>query len=217
MGPGVLMVQEDDSLVSPRLFHRFPAEKIRRVRFLDSMQTAPDYAEDLSEGRNRSVLGWMEGSCLIIAGNGGVKANPDSSNLFFKCTNLSTIDFSRNFDTSDTVNMFGMFLGCRSLSEIDFSGIDTSEVRDMRFLFQDCASLRTLDLSGFHTANTLKMSSMFAGCINLTELDFSSFDLSNVQEKQYMFTGCPYEKKWEAASAKQAKKKGGIIKRLFHK
>lgn len=216
-GPGVLMVQEDDSLVSPRLFHVFPAEKIRSVKVLDSLLNAPADATDLSESKNRSVLGWMEGNCLILAGNGGVRANADSSHLFFRCRNLTRIDFSGNFDTSDVTSMFCMFSGCSSLSALDLLDFDTSQVTDMRFMFADCTGLRSLDLSRFRTANTRKMSSMFSGCANLTDLNLSGFNLSNVLEKQYMFAGCPGETKWNREVTKQTKKKEGIFTKIFRK
>ena len=60
--------------------------EIIKITFLDTLETAPRDAWDLSEHQDRSVLGWVTGTSdnylLSIAGDGGVIAPQNCSNLF---------------------------------------------------------------------------------------------------------------------------------------
>lgn len=64
-------------------------EKIISVTFLDTLEQMPTDSWDVSEVKNGSVMAWTEekenGCVLYIAGEGGVKANADSSQLFRGC------------------------------------------------------------------------------------------------------------------------------------
>ena len=131
-------------------------------------------------------------------------------------TNLISINFNNNFNTSNVTNMSRMFYGCRSLTSLDLSSFNTSNVTDMSDMFDSCYSLTSLDLnnfntvkatimnymfyncllltsldiSGFNTANVTNMSGMFDSCSSLTNLDLSSFNTSNVTDMSYMFSDC---------------------------
>ncbi|MBR6192842.1 MAG: BspA family leucine-rich repeat surface protein [Treponema sp.] len=116
-----------------------------------------------------------------------IPLNPDSSKLFYYCSNLRTIDFS-GFDTSSVTNMRSMFYECSGLTSLDLSGFDTSSVTDMCLMFSGCYRLTSLDLSSFDTSSVTNMSSMFFYCAFLTSLDLSGFDTSNVTNMSYMFS-----------------------------
>ncbi|MBR6079621.1 MAG: DUF285 domain-containing protein [Treponema sp.] len=115
-----------------------------------------------------------------------IPLNPDSSKLFYYCSNLRTIDFS-GFDTSSVTNMKSMFYECSGLTSLDLSGFDTSSVTDMCLMFSGCYSLTSLDLSSFDTSSVTDMGFMFSSCSRLTSLDLSSFDTSSVTNMSYMF------------------------------
>lgn len=95
-----------------------------------------------------------------------------------------------NFNTSNMINMYGMFDGCSSLTTLDISKFDTSNVLFMDNMFHDCSSLTALDLSNFNTSNVINMDSMFYGCENLTTLNISNFNTSNVIDMESMFNYC---------------------------
>ena len=116
--------------------------------------------------------------------------NADCSYMFPGSSNIISIDFGDNIDTSNVTNMSGMFYSSSFLASLDLSIFDTSNVADMSNMFFNCSSLVLLDLSSFDTSNVADMSSMFAGCSSLVSLDLSSFDTSNVTDMSYMFDGC---------------------------
>ena len=122
--------------------------------------------------------------------------NIDTSNvtkmesMFWGCSNLSSLDLS-SFDTSNITDMSSMFDSCSNLSLLVLSSsFDTSKVTDMSHMFESCTVLSSLDLSRFNTSNVTDMSYMFNDCIALTSLDLSSFKTANVTDMRYMFEGC---------------------------
>ena len=113
----------------------------------------------------------------------------DTSEMFYQCTLLTTLDLS-NLDTSNVTKMYGMFQGCASLTTLDLSNFNTSKVTMMYSMFRGCASLTTLDLSNFNTSNVISMENMFRTMSKLTLLDLSNFDTSKVTNMNYMFAEC---------------------------
>lgn len=116
-------------------------------------------------------------------------AMTDMSYMFFKCSNLTSLDLS-NFNTSAVTDMKSMFDRCSGLTSIDLSGLDTSAVTNMGTMFQSCSGLTSLDLSSFDTSAVTDMSYMFNNCESLTSLDLSSFKTSSVTDMSYMFCNC---------------------------
>ena len=198
----------------------YDREEICSVTFLNSLDDRPQDWWDVSEAGDGSVAAWAEESAkgydLFIAGEGGVKANADSSELFACCINLETIRFGGNFDTSSAKTLDTMFYGCSSLSsvdeetldvsaaeettwlfavcesleEIDLSGWETSRVTDMGYMFYKCDNLKSLDLGGMDTSQVTRMDFMFYDCGSLEELDIGGFDTSAVTNMEFMFRGC---------------------------
>ena len=112
--------------------------------------------------------------------------------MFACCYNIIEIDLS-NFDTSDIVNMSGMFYGCKLLKHI--SGIscwNISNVIDMSYMFFYCESIQIFpDISLWNTSNVEKMNKMFAKCRSLLAApDISKWNVSKVKNMQYMFFLC---------------------------
>ena len=176
---------------------------------------------DVSSEKNGSVMSYLVPNeddttyTLYLQSDGGIKANSNSSYLFFgfsnlesiegleyldtskvtsmsfmfnDCRNLTSLDVSQ-FDTSKVTNMSSMFMSCGRLTNLDVSSFDTSNVTNMGFMFNGCG-LTSLDVSSFNTSKVTNMSSMFNNCVWLTSLDVSSFDTSNVTSMSAMFQSC---------------------------
>ena len=109
--------------------------------------------------------------------------------MFSDYNSLTSLDLS-NFNTSNVTNMEGMFDLCSSLTYLDLSNFNTSSVINMQCMFSSCKSLTTLDLSSFNTSKVTDMSTMFYNCKSLTNLDLSSFNTSSVTTISWMFSWC---------------------------
>ena len=174
-------------------------EKITSIEFLNNKNIPSDAVQswDVSERQDGSVMAWIindqenEGFYkLYIGGDGGVIANPNSSNLFNKFTQVKKIDLN-NLDTSNVTNMMSMFAICTSLADLNIRNLKTSNVTNMANMFLSCYALSELDLSNFDTSNVTTMQGMFAGDRNLKSIKFGqSFDTSNVTKMGVMFNGC---------------------------
>ena len=113
----------------------------------------------------------------------------DMQGMFLRCSSLSSLDLS-NFDTSNVSNMGWMFSECLGLSYLNVSNWDTSKVTRMDMMFSACSGLTSLDVSHFNTSQVTDMNRMFENCENLTSLDLSNFDTSKVTDMHGMFFGC---------------------------
>ena len=165
---------------------------IKEIEFLSSIPNLSSYSQvfDVSEAQNKSVMAYVSGTKLYIAGNGKVIANETSELLFNEFDNVTNIKFNNNFDTSNVVKMSRMFKGCSSLTTLDVSEWDTSSVENMKSIFQECSSLRTLDVSKWNTSKVYDMSQMFMECSSLTTLDVREWDTSSVENMDSIFQGC---------------------------
>ena len=110
--------------------------------------------------------------------------------LFSACFNLKQIDGIEKIDTSKVSNMMHLFENCKSLTNIDVSNFDTGNVKDMRYMFAFCSSVANIDVNNFKTNNVINMSSLFYGCSNLTNVNISNFNTSNVIYMESMFNSC---------------------------
>lgn len=93
----------------------------------------------------------------------------DMSNMFYGCTNLTSLDLS-SFDTSNVTKMTNMFYHCSSLNTLNLSGWNTSKVTNMYCMFSGCSKLTTLNLNGWDVSNVNDMRDMFEGCTKLTTI-----------------------------------------------
>lgn len=110
--------------------------------------------------------------------------------MFYNCSNLTSLDLFTYFNTSKVTNMRGMFHNCYNLAALDLSSFNTSKVTNMNCMFANCPGLISLDLSSFNTSNVTTMLNMFYDCVGLTTLDVSNFDTSNVVDMMGMFINC---------------------------
>ena len=174
-------------------YKAFDSDTIETIVFLNNSNSVPDNAEDFSENRDRSVMGWYSSnnSTLYIAPMYGntVYAGEHCDFMFFNCRNLLGIDGMKNFNTSNAKDMSFMFAGCINLENLDLSNFDTSNVTDMQFMFFECKKLTILDISNFDTSKVTDMSYMFAWC-DLKKLNLSGFNTHNVTNMAHMFYWC---------------------------
>ena len=172
---------------------------ITEISLVDSYTSTGSETEswDASAAGNGSVMAYIDGTKLILAGNGYGKifANADSSYAFggntssTKFSSLTTVTGMELFDTSRVTDMSNMFYNCWKLTSLDVSNFNTSNVTNMSYMFYSCRNLTSLDVSNFNTANVTDMHFMFYGC-GLTSLDLSNFDTSNVTDMHNMFNSC---------------------------
>ena len=184
------------------------------------MDDIPEGAWDVSADRSGRIYAWVEESWsssskgLYIASENGMYAPEDCYSLFWRYSELSSIDFNDLFDTSRVYSMEAMFFGCCELSRLDLSCFDTSQVRTMYAMFARCRNLQWINLCSFNTSRVETMSCMFWGCRKLRSIapsfpyntytgilkdrlavhkklkaeDIASvFDMSNVQDQTGMF------------------------------
>ncbi len=172
-------------------------EDITKVIIEDVME--PKETElfwDVSENQDGSVMSYLIPNddsttyTLYLQSDGGIKANPKSSHLFYRFSKLETIEGLEHLDTSNVTRMNAMFYECYNLQELDLKTFDTSKVIDMSLLFADCQKLTKLEVGYLDTSNVTSMKSMFYGCRVLTSLDLSHFDTSKVTDMLGMFSYC---------------------------
>ena len=138
---------------------------------------------------------WMKGNkSLITADLTGLKMSQVTTmyRMFADCTEMTSVNFGENIDTSNVTSMYDVFSNCQSLTTIEnLDKFDTSKVTTMMGMFWQCFSITRLDLSSFNTAHVTAMPGMFTDCKNLTNITFSeNFDTGKVTEMYSMFSGC---------------------------
>ncbi|MCC8129603.1 MAG: BspA family leucine-rich repeat surface protein [Clostridiales bacterium] len=173
----------------------YPAQ-IVTIAFLNTVEIAPENAQDVSRAGDGSVLAWVSESDaepsiplesdyyfggssyryydLYIAANGGVTISGDCSYLFSDLEGGEFRDFC--------------FI---NLTDIDFNdSFYVGEVTDLSRMFYGCESLTSLDLSGWDISSVTNMSGMFFGCESLTSLDLYRWDTSSATDVSFMFCLC---------------------------
>jgi len=149
---------------------------------------------DISANQDKSVLAYVEDTDYVkttIQANGKI-VFPNISASFFERIPVYSIVGLYNVDTSNVMDMSGMFADCHNLQNLDLSSFDTSSVIFMQEMFYNCERLHQLVLTNFNTENVNYMYGMFQNCYYLQTLDLSHFDTSEVLDMYDMFNGCEY-------------------------
>ena len=156
---------------------------------------------DASAAKDSSVMVYVEGTKLTIAGNGSGKvyANPNSTAAFSSNGSdyfsfLTTFTGGNLLDTSKVTNMTDMFRLATNLITVDVSNWDTSNVTSLYRAFCGKSAtpmaLQTLDVSNWNTSNVTDMSGIFQYCSSLTSLDVSRWNTAACTSLNSMFKGC---------------------------
>ena len=165
---------------------------------------------DASVKKNGSVMAYVNGTKLTIAGNGDicVYAHPNSTAAFSDPNNtnvFSAVTAIRGLDILNTIRaraLNKMFSLCGSLVSADVANWNTSACTNMTAMFQNCYNLKTLDLSKWDVSKVTEMNAMFqsstnkeATCMHLESIgDVGNWNTSNVTGMQQMFKDCKYLK-----------------------
>ncbi len=153
---------------------------------------------DASLNQDGSIMVYVEGTNLTIAGNGSGKiyANEDASRMFShdtseRFTNLTTIrDDDGILDTSKCTTFNRMFDRCTSLVSIGgTNNWDTSKVTDTMAMFQMNNALTKLESTNWTFPECLNTRYMFWGCQNIEDIDVSNWAFGKVTIMDNMFAG----------------------------
>lgn len=140
-----------------------------------------------------SIMCYLNGNDLIIAGNGSgkIRANENSSSCFASFRACSDIIGLELLDTASVNNMRDMFYGCVALRSVNVSHFNTRSVRDMYRMFYWLEIPTSLDLTSFDTSNVKDMRHIFGACENLVSISVSDkWVISDGCDTTNMFTGC---------------------------
>ena len=139
----------------------------------------------------------------------------DMSNMFAKCSNLTEVIGTNNWDTSKVTTMKYMFDTASKITIVDFSNCDmravtttnnmlvygyklktfkfgktSSALQNTSQMFQWCNQLSELDLNNIDMTGVTNSERMFYDNNSLQELDMSWVDMPNNTTMQQMFTNC---------------------------
>ena len=137
--------------------------------------------------------------------------------MFNECTNLQTVVFGEETDTSNLESMRYAFYKCGQLKTLDLSTWDTTSLMDMEYTFDTCTALEyinfgedgwTIDnpvnlhntftrckkinqkFDNFHVSNATHVGSLFKECNSLTEVDVSNIGVANSSVMEQVFFNC---------------------------
>lgn len=119
-----------------------------------------------------------------------MKLRPDASFEFANFGSVITINDEVDLDTSEAISMQGMFVDCKSLTEIDVSCWNTEKVKNMRDLFYGCNFLNYVDVSKWNIKNVITMQDMFNSCRSLKKLDIADWNTESLTNLYRTFSGC---------------------------
>jgi len=113
----------------------------------------------------------------------GVKSATTLKYMFKACTNLQSVTFADDFDTSNIQNMEQVFSGCSSLTEVDISSFNTSSVQTTHAMFYNCSNLTTIYASSsFALSDGTVSDMMFDGCTSLVGGIGTTYNNKNVDK-----------------------------------
>ena len=186
------------------------------INFLDSYTPSgtPTDSWDASEAQDGSIMCYLEGTTLTIAGNGSGKimANKDSSRLFSYSSEetdnlfsaLTTINGLPLLDTSNCETMERLFRSCQKLKTLDISNFNTSKVKSFYMAFAVLDRLKSLSVAHLDISACEDMGYMFYASA-LPSIDFENWDVSNVKSFDHFLSGSTSVKsfdisKWDVSS-----------------
>lgn len=175
----------------------------------------PTDSWDASVAQDGSIMCYVEGTALTIAGNGSgqIFTNEDASYMFAEFGSATSINGLNVLDTSNTTDMSYMFYRSYNLAELNISTFNTSNVKTMEYMFgtDDKSNLmKLININfgdNFDTSKTENFLRMFRNCANIKEINVSNWNLSSALITRQMFDKCKKLKtldvsKWNLSSCK---------------
>ena len=166
MGTGIKKLVGTDSVIAPNKAY--------------TTQTFTPLIIDRSNGYTISLLTTLRETNITLEFS---ETDIDMQYLFKDLDYIKKVDLS-NFNIKPNNTAF-MFSCCLNLQEVIFGNFDTSNVINMAGMFQG-TSVISLNLKKFDTSKVEKMNVMFVFCRELKYLDLSSFDFSKVTTAELM-------------------------------
>ncbi|MBR4224260.1 MAG: BspA family leucine-rich repeat surface protein [Oscillospiraceae bacterium] len=107
-------------------------------------------------------------------------------------TKIRKITFPSDIDTSNVINMEGVFWGCNQLTTLDLTGFDTDKVTSMNFMFKNCNYLKEikLDPTKFTDDSLKSVWRMFDSCYSLKQIDLRGFKGDKLEDARSWFARC---------------------------
>ena len=139
------------------------------------------------------IYAWREGKTVKWWTDADRAFMPEICNGFFKKNaNLVKFDFS-GFNLSKVTSMEEMFSECSNLQTVVFDDeTDTSKLQSVRYTFFKCGKLKTIDLSTWSTDSLTNMEYTFDTCSILEYINFgeSGWTINNPLNLHNTFTRC---------------------------
>lgn len=103
-------------------------------------------------------------------------------NMFVGCSDLASVSFGSNWDTSSVKSFYGLFNSCTALSSITgLSNLSMEAMTDMRAMFYNCSSLTSVDFSDQTINSDFYVSSKTAGYALYGLTSCTSMDLTGLK------------------------------------
>ena len=116
----------------------------------------------------------------------GVKRANFLGSMFSHCSNLQSVTFADDFDTSYVEDMREMFSGCTMLTEVDLTSFKTNKVKYSAAMFLECSSLTTIYASSsFIIPSSVTSVDMFAGCNSLVGGNGTKYAVAQISNGEY--------------------------------
>lgn len=165
----------------------------------DSSVTIKD-SWDASSAQDGSVMCYVIGSKLIIAGNGSGKVamNNDSAMAFgyfyndgVSCfSNVTRFDGCNVLDVSNCSKLSFVFSYMSKVTSLDVGSWDTSKATTLNSCFWACKALTSIDVENWDVRGVEDFGAMFQQCENLTNINVSKWNTLKAKYFSAMFNYC---------------------------
>lgn len=148
------------------------------VCFVDDVDEAKSFKED--DIKLYTVTDSENITTALILSKYQIKANVDSSKMFYNYETLTDVTFS-NFETTIVENMDSMFYGCKNLTILDLYKFETPKLTNISNMFYDDILLETIYVSELWNIDkiTEKQEKVFYNCVKLKGGNGTTYDVDN--------------------------------------
>ena len=145
---------------------------------------------DASAGGDGSVMAYLNGTELTLAGNGEghIEANEDSSYAFADFSSVTSVQGLDLLDTSKVTDMTGMFQNSFT-SDTNFVAAGTEGIASFEVSPAYVVSTLPIDLRSWDVSGVTSMSNMFSG-VSATSINITGWDYENLENADGIFNGC---------------------------
>lgn len=199
-------IQSNAEIQIDRIFNKMESEIIH-IKFLNKFEVSDisymfygckDAREIVVDGikiEDRGVdISYLYSHCysleFVDMGWLGIGKVRNITGMFYSCTSLKGIKWSKELDMSSINNISDLFYHCMSLKDINIVDIGIKELKYARRTFKGCTDLKYIKVSGIDTSMLKSIENMCSECENLIEIDMSDWEIKGVLDMQRLFNGC---------------------------